>query len=147
MDPFVLVHLKSTIDVETVATQKQIPVNTAGCHAPSGHHAHIASATMMVTTAKVVASGSADDSDPAKIDVLFVTIGMPLQCDTTLMIVGQIPVMSAHDADKLMLQHRSRSFTIQTECHDFGCDCDRRFRKDRHGTAATSRSKSFVECK
>ena len=36
------------------AGQKLIPVNTAGCYVPSaGRYAHIASAVMSVTTAKV----------------------------------------------------------------------------------------------
>ena len=36
-----------------IAGQKQIPVNTAGCYVPGGRYAHIASAIMTVTTAKV----------------------------------------------------------------------------------------------
>ena len=35
------------------AGQKLIPVNTAGCYVPAGRYAHIASAIMSVTTAKV----------------------------------------------------------------------------------------------
>ena len=35
------------------AGQKLIPVNTAGCYIPGGRYAHIASAVMSVTTAKV----------------------------------------------------------------------------------------------
>jgi len=35
------------------AGQKLIPVNTAGCYVPGGRYAHIASAVMSVTTAKV----------------------------------------------------------------------------------------------
>ena len=35
------------------AGQKLIPVNTAGCYVPAGRYAHIASAVMSVTTAKV----------------------------------------------------------------------------------------------
>ncbi len=35
------------------AGQKQVPVNTAGCYIPGGRYAHIASAVMSVTTAKV----------------------------------------------------------------------------------------------
>ena len=37
------------------AGQKLIPVNTAGCYVPAGRYAHIASAVMSVTTAKVAA--------------------------------------------------------------------------------------------
>lgn len=51
---------KSTVtDVELevvpglVAGQKSIPVDTAGCYVPGGRYAHIASAIMTVTTAKV----------------------------------------------------------------------------------------------
>ncbi len=36
-----------------VAGQKQIPVSAAGCYAPGGRYAHVASAIMTVTTAKV----------------------------------------------------------------------------------------------
>jgi sulfopropanediol 3-dehydrogenase len=36
-----------------VAGQRLIPVNTAGCYIPGGRYAHIASAVMSVTTAKV----------------------------------------------------------------------------------------------
>jgi len=35
------------------AGQKLIPINTAGCYVPAGRYAHIASAVMSVTTAKV----------------------------------------------------------------------------------------------
>ena len=35
------------------AGQKQVPINTAGCYIPGGRYAHIASAVMSVTTAKV----------------------------------------------------------------------------------------------
>ncbi len=49
----------STDDFQTevlpglVAGQKQIPVSAAGCYVPGGRYAHIASAIMTVTTAKV----------------------------------------------------------------------------------------------
>jgi len=36
-----------------IAGQKQIPMQTAGCYVPGGRYAHIASAIMTVTTAKV----------------------------------------------------------------------------------------------
>ena len=36
-----------------IAGQRLIPVNTAGCYVPGGRYAHIASAVMSVTTAKV----------------------------------------------------------------------------------------------
>ena len=36
-----------------VAGQKLVPVNTAGCYVPGGRYAHIASAVMSITTAKV----------------------------------------------------------------------------------------------
>ena len=36
-----------------IAGQKQIPVSAAGCYAPGGRYAHVASAIMTVTTAKV----------------------------------------------------------------------------------------------
>ncbi|MEL6980086.1 MAG: histidinol dehydrogenase [Pseudomonadota bacterium] len=40
-----------------VAGQKSIPCNAAGCYAPGGRYAHIASALMTVTTAKVAGCG------------------------------------------------------------------------------------------
>ncbi|MEL6510491.1 MAG: histidinol dehydrogenase [Pseudomonadota bacterium] len=49
----------STDDFQTevlpglIAGQKQIPVSAAGCYVPGGRYAHIASAIMTVTTAKV----------------------------------------------------------------------------------------------
>ena len=49
----------STSDFQTevlpglIAGQKQIPVTAAGCYVPGGRYAHIASAIMTVTTAKV----------------------------------------------------------------------------------------------
>ncbi len=49
----------STADFQTevipglIAGQKQIPVTAAGCYVPGGRYAHIASAIMTVTTAKV----------------------------------------------------------------------------------------------
>lgn len=50
---------KTCADVEVeivpglIAGQKSIPVNSAGCYIPGGRYAHIASAIMTVTTAKV----------------------------------------------------------------------------------------------
>lgn len=56
-----------------VAGQKLVPVNTAGCYVPGGRYAHIASAVMSITTAKVAgvphviacspAAGGAGDGD------------------------------------------------------------------------------------
>ena len=40
-----------------IAGQKAMPVNAAGCYAPGGRYAHIASAMMTVTTAKVAGCG------------------------------------------------------------------------------------------
>ena len=52
-----LKHLNNDFEVELspglFAGQKLIPVNTAGCYVPAGRYAHIASAVMSVTTAKV----------------------------------------------------------------------------------------------
>ena len=56
---FAEAQLASLSDFETelspglIAGQKQIPVNTAGCYVPGGRYAHIASAIMTVTTARV----------------------------------------------------------------------------------------------
>ena len=56
---FAEAQLASTQEFETelhpgvIAGQRLIPVNTAGCYIPGGRYAHIASAVMSVTTAKV----------------------------------------------------------------------------------------------
>ncbi|MDD9978592.1 MAG: histidinol dehydrogenase, partial [Boseongicola sp.] len=41
-----------------IAGQRAMPVNAAGCYIPGGRYAHIASAIMTVTTAKVAGCGS-----------------------------------------------------------------------------------------
>ena len=48
------------------AGQKLIPVNTAGCYIPGGRYAHIASAVMSVTTAKVAGVKNIIASSPPK---------------------------------------------------------------------------------
>ena len=48
------------------AGQKLIPVNTAGCYVPGGRYAHIASAVMSVTTAKVAGVKNIIASSPPK---------------------------------------------------------------------------------
>jgi len=56
---FAEVQKSTIVDTEVeiipglIAGQKAIPCNTAGCYAPGGRYAHIASALMTVTTAKV----------------------------------------------------------------------------------------------
>ncbi|WP_368184703.1 histidinol dehydrogenase [Aestuariibius sp. HNIBRBA575] len=58
-----------------VAGQRQIPVQSAGCYVPGGRYAHIASAIMTITTAKVAGVGyicacsppSGPDGIPAEI--------------------------------------------------------------------------------
>ena len=50
------------------AGQKQIPVNTAGCYIPGGRYAHIASAIMSITTAKVAGVPNIVACSPAKGD-------------------------------------------------------------------------------
>ena len=51
------------------AGQKLIPVNTAGCYVPGGRYAHIASAVMSVTTAKVAGVKNVIVCSPPKPDV------------------------------------------------------------------------------
>ena len=51
------------------AGQKLIPVNTAGCYVPGGRYAHIASAVMSVTTAKVAGVKNIIACSPPKQDV------------------------------------------------------------------------------
>ena len=50
------------------AGQKLIPVNTAGCYIPGGRYAHIASAVMSVTTAKVAGVKNIIACSPPKPD-------------------------------------------------------------------------------
>ena len=46
--------------------QKQVPVNTAGCYVPGGRYAHVASAIMSITTAKVAGVKQVIACSPAK---------------------------------------------------------------------------------
>ena len=52
-----------------IAGQKQIPVNTAGCYVPGGRYAHIASAIMTVTTARVAGVKNVIVCSPPQADV------------------------------------------------------------------------------
>lgn len=58
------------VEVEVVpgliAGQKQIPVDAAGCYAPGGRYAHVASAIMTVTTAKVAGVPHVTAASPPK---------------------------------------------------------------------------------
>jgi len=49
-----------------IAGQKAIPCNAAGCYAPGGRYAHIASALMTVTTAKVAGCGHIAAASPPR---------------------------------------------------------------------------------
>ena len=51
-----------------IAGQKAIPVNAAGCYAPGGRYAHIASAMMTVTTAKVAGCAHITACSPPRAD-------------------------------------------------------------------------------
>ena len=51
------------------AGQKLVPVNTAGCYIPGGRFAHIASAVMSVTTAKVAGVKNIIACSPPKTNV------------------------------------------------------------------------------
>ena len=51
------------------AGQKLVPVNTAGCYVPGGRYAHIASAVMSVTTAKVAGVKNVIACSPPKKNV------------------------------------------------------------------------------
>ena len=51
------------------AGQKLVPVNTAGCYIPGGRYAHIASAVMSVTTAKIAGVKNVIACSPPKKDV------------------------------------------------------------------------------
>ncbi|MBI1417562.1 MAG: histidinol dehydrogenase [Limimaricola sp.] len=49
-----------------IAGQKQIPVSAAGCYVPGGRYAHIASAIMTITTAKVAGVGHVAACSPPR---------------------------------------------------------------------------------
>ncbi len=51
-----------------IAGQKAIPIQAAGCYAPGGRYAHIASALMTVTTAKVAGCGNIAACSPPRPD-------------------------------------------------------------------------------
>ena len=51
------------------AGQKLIPINTAGCYIPGGRYAHIASAVMSITTAKVAGVKNIIACSPPKVGV------------------------------------------------------------------------------
>lgn len=51
-----------------IAGQKSIPCNAAGCYAPGGRYAHVASALMTVTTAKVAGCGHIAACSPPRPD-------------------------------------------------------------------------------
>lgn len=52
-----IVDMEYEIEPGLIAGQKAIPCQAAGCYAPGGRYAHIASALMTVTTAKVAGCG------------------------------------------------------------------------------------------
>ena len=52
-----IVDMEFEIEPGLIAGQKAIPCQAAGCYAPGGRYAHIASALMTVTTAKVAGCG------------------------------------------------------------------------------------------
>ena len=52
-----IVDMEYEIEPGLIAGQKAIPCHAAGCYAPGGRYAHIASALMTVTTAKVAGCG------------------------------------------------------------------------------------------
>ena len=51
---------------EYAFNQKLIPVNTAGCYIPGGRYAHISSATMAITPAKVAGVKTINCASPPK---------------------------------------------------------------------------------
>ena len=48
-----MTEFESEIAPELICGQRLIPVETAGCYVPGGRYAHVASAIMSITTAKV----------------------------------------------------------------------------------------------
>ena len=74
VEKFAKAQLQSMKEFETelspglIAGQRLIPVQTAGCYIPGGRYAHIASAIMSVTTAKVAGVGHVVACSPTRGD-------------------------------------------------------------------------------
>ena len=74
VEKFAKAQLQSMKEFETelspglIAGQRLIPVQTAGCYIPGGRYAHIASAVMSVTTAKVAGVGHVVACSPTRGD-------------------------------------------------------------------------------
>ena len=63
-----IVDFEHEIEPGLIAGQKAIPCQAAGCYAPGGRYAHIASAMMTVTTAKVAGCGHIAACSPPRPD-------------------------------------------------------------------------------
>ena len=61
-----IVDMEMEVQPGLMAGQKAIPVQAAGCYAPGGRYAHIASAMMTVTTAKVAGCGNIAACSPPR---------------------------------------------------------------------------------
>jgi sulfopropanediol 3-dehydrogenase len=61
-----ITDMQVEIEPGLIAGQKAIPCNAAGCYAPGGRYAHIASALMTVTTAKVAGCGHIAAASPPR---------------------------------------------------------------------------------
>ncbi|MDX1527724.1 MAG: histidinol dehydrogenase, partial [Gammaproteobacteria bacterium] len=61
-------EFKTELSPGLIAGQRLIPVNTTGCYVPGGRYAHIASAIMSVTTAKVAGVKNVIACSPPKRD-------------------------------------------------------------------------------
>ncbi len=80
------------------AGQKLVPVNTAGCYIPGGRYAHIASAVMSVTTAKVAGVKNVIACSPPKADIgahPTVVYTADLCGADVIMNLGGVPAISA----------------------------------------------------
>ncbi len=62
-------EFKTELSPGLIAGQRLIPVDTAGCYIPGGRYAHIASAVMSVTTAKVAGVSNVIACSPPRKDV------------------------------------------------------------------------------
>jgi sulfopropanediol 3-dehydrogenase len=63
-----IVDMEYEIEPGLIAGQKALPCQAAGCYAPGGRYAHIASAMMTVTTAKVAGCGNIAACSPPRPD-------------------------------------------------------------------------------
>ena len=80
------------------AGQRQIPVSAAGCYAPGGRYAHVASALMTVTTAKVAGVGHISAASPPRPEIGIpdeIVFAMDLAGADTILALGGVQAIAA----------------------------------------------------